>query len=366
MIEEKAKYDGIYSEPGRYPRYGHTNHGARAVGTVVKWAPASVLDMGCGWNEFAKLVKSSLPETRVVGADFSCPGADVNCEAASIPFPDKEFELVTSFDMLEHLPECEVEKALEEMARVAQRFIFSISYQDSVTRWRGETLHPTVKPEEWWVSKIAKAGGLGVTRQGRYLTGRWAPALKICENASVVLVGNGPSVQDSQCGKLIDSFDEVVRFNNFQIEGFEPFVGTKTTLWSTFFKAVDSVDKHPRVLCICENVAPPSSVTEIYRINAWCYNRTRKAVQERAYWKSGFQKENKLLASSGLQVAIFMLEVLGVRKVHLYGFDHFSKERSSQHHYWLPSAFKKPAEHDGAVEAQMFEQLRLAGRVAYL
>jgi hypothetical protein len=216
------------------------------------------------------------------------------------------------------------------------------------------------------VSKIAKAGGLAISKQGRYLTGRWVPALRINPESSVVLVGNGPSVQDSKLGALIDSFDEVVRFNNFKIEGFEPFVGTKTTLWSTFFKAVEDLNKHPKVICLCENAVPPESVTEVYRIPSWCYNRTLRSVQDRSYWKKGFAKEGKLIASSGLQVATFLLEVLTVKKVHLYGFDHFSKDRSSQHHYWNPSAFKKPAEHDGAIEGQMFEQLRLAGRVAYL
>jgi len=366
MIEEKQKYDGIYQNPAKYPRYGHTNHGARAVAIVSKWAPKSLLDLGCGWNEFSKQVKTALPETTVVGADFSCPGADVQCEASCTPFEDKSFDVVTSFDMMEHLVECEVDAVLEEMARVSNRFIFSISYQDSVNKWQGKTLHPTVKPEEWWMLRIARAGGLGLTKQGRFITGRWSTALRLNPDSSVVLVGNGPSVQDAPNGKLIDAFEEVIRFNNFKIEGFEKNVGTKTTLWSTFFKAVDTLDKHPRAICICENTQQPSTIEELYRIPSWCYNRTRQQVNDRKYWDLGFAKKPDILASSGLQVATFLLEVVGVKKVHLYGFDHFSKKRSGQHHYWMPMSFKTPAEHDGQVEAQMFEQLRLAGKVAYL
>ena len=47
----------------------------------------------------------------------------------------------------------------------------------------------------------------------------------------IVIIGNGPSVLKSEKGDLIDSFDIVVRFNNFKIEGFEKNIGTKTNYW---------------------------------------------------------------------------------------------------------------------------------------
>jgi hypothetical protein len=93
----------------------------------------------------------------------------------------------------------------------------------------------------------------------------------------------------------------------------------------------------------------------------------RREVQERSSWKSGFAPEReKLLATSGLLLVVWLLRVKNVKNVRLLGFDHFSKDRSSQHHYWVPSAFKKPAEHDGAAEADMFDDLRAAGKVTYL
>lgn len=49
----------------------------------------------------------------------------------------------------------------------------------------------------------------------------------------IVLIGNGASLLNQNLGKIIDTqFDEVVRFNNFQIKGFEKDVGTKTTIWA--------------------------------------------------------------------------------------------------------------------------------------
>ncbi len=47
----------------------------------------------------------------------------------------------------------------------------------------------------------------------------------------MVVIGNASTVLKHEFGNLIDKFDEVVRFNEFQIKGFEKFIGTKTTIW---------------------------------------------------------------------------------------------------------------------------------------
>eukprot|EP00899_Mesostigma_viride_P021246 jgi/Mesvir1/29122/Mv18425-RA.1 len=46
----------------------------------------------------------------------------------------------------------------------------------------------------------------------------------------VVLVGNGGSLVDRPLGPDIDRFPEVMRFNNVKTRGFEPMVGTRTTI----------------------------------------------------------------------------------------------------------------------------------------
>ena len=46
-----------------------------------------------------------------------------------------------------------------------------------------------------------------------------------------VIVGNGPSLLEKENGTVIDSFDVVVRFNNFKTKGFEKHTGTKTNYW---------------------------------------------------------------------------------------------------------------------------------------
>lgn len=52
-------------------------------------------------------------------------------------------------------------------------------------------------------------------------------------NNKVVMIGNSPSVLEKENGALIDSFDVIVRSNNFVIGGFEKYIGSKTDIWVT-------------------------------------------------------------------------------------------------------------------------------------
>lgn len=174
IIQEKDKYDGIYANTGQYRGYGHSNHGRGAI-TLTEGA-TSILDVGCGYNEFIKGIKQTNPNIKALGVDFSCPGADKIVDAKNLPFNDKEWEIITSFDMLEHLLPDEVPVVLREFARVSHKFIFSICYRPSVILWKGHNLHPTVQPESWWINEITKAGGKNIKKHENYLVGEWPPS----------------------------------------------------------------------------------------------------------------------------------------------------------------------------------------------
>lgn len=51
----------------------------------------------------------------------------------------------------------------------------------------------------------------------------------------IIIVGNGPSLLKSKMGGKIDQFENIVRFNNFKIKGYEQNVGTKITIWSKWY-----------------------------------------------------------------------------------------------------------------------------------
>ena len=365
-MTEREKYEGIYS-CGTMPRYGHSNHGAQALPILQSWNPTSLIDIGCGYNEFVIKARRLIPGMRATGVDFACPGADIIADAVTLPFPRKSFDVLTAFDMLEHLLPEQVDTVLAEFARVSDRFIFSINYTPSVNKWKRQTLHPTVREKPWWIERIKAAGGIP-SKHGHYITGHWV-VRPVEPNESVVFVGNGPSVIGTGLGEKIDSFDQVVRFNWFAIRGFEKDVGTKTDLWSTFGRGnlPKDEDQRPQRAIFLHGDKPKGfrfSVSEIYGIPKQFSDDLIATIKRRSAWPE--DKKNRLCATSGLTVAMWMLELCGLKKLSLHGFDCFSKAKTGMHHYWNPKSYKQPTEHDGTVESAIFAELREAGKIEYL
>lgn len=56
------------------------------------------------------------------------------------------------------------------------------------------------------------------------------PKLNILSNG-ILIIGNGPSVQNFNLGNQIDKFENIARINNFKTIGFEELIGSKTTIW---------------------------------------------------------------------------------------------------------------------------------------
>jgi len=171
VAKDKYKYEWIYNGEGSFTngknemdeeirkKYGHGGNGKRFTNIILEQVkPTSILDVGCGHNEFVKDMRNIRREIKSIGVDFACPGADIMANAEDLPFKDKEWDLLTSFDMLEHVPEDEVDLVIEEFRRVSDRFFYNISLKRERKRVNGKNLHPTVKPSEWWIDKIEKSG----------------------------------------------------------------------------------------------------------------------------------------------------------------------------------------------------------------
>ena len=166
---EREKYVQLYAD--QRLRYGSSNHGRDAVPLLLSQSPTSILDVGCGRNSFARSMRAS--GVMAVGVDHVSPSADVIAAAHALPFPEESFEWLTAFDVLEHLLTDEIDEVLEEFCRVASvGWLFSICYRDSVIRVNGETMHPTVRPEEWWRDRLSQ--WINVESHGPYLWGsKW-------------------------------------------------------------------------------------------------------------------------------------------------------------------------------------------------
>jgi hypothetical protein len=188
--------------------------------------------------------------------------------------------------------------------------------------------------------------------------------------ASVCLVGNGPSVLRAAYGAQIDAHDVVIRFNWFAITGFENHTGTKTTLWSTFGRGSlpKDPDQRPAKAIFVHGDQPKAfayAVEEAWGIPRAFFNAVRERVQAASQIPEE-ERRKPLLPSSGLVVALWLLEHHHVNQVSVIGFDHFSKKESGQHHYWIPRSFKTPPEHDGEAEARLLSDYAQTGRLVRL
>ena len=176
------------------------------------------------------------------------------------------------------------------------------------------------------------------------------------KNKSCILVGNGPSIMFEKKGHIIDSFDEVLRFNQCKISGFEDYTGKKTTMWSTFGRGVLPIDEFVRpdkvIYTHGENGKPAYVPKILWRIPLSYYNNLRQKIQS----ESQIPDKSNLLPSSGVLVITWLLDNI-YDKLHIIGFDSFSKERSGKHHYWVDMKFKKPKEHDDIWESNYIKSL---------
>ena len=170
---EQEVYELIYADDA-YSYYGKSNHGHKALKSIVALEPLSLLDVGCGHNAFVQEIKN-LGIEKAIGVDFACKSADKIADILDLPFTDKEFDFLTAWDVLEHLLPDQIDLALLEMQRVSNRFAFTIAYDYASTpppkKFSGHNLHQTVKEPEWWKEKIEKYAE--ITQQNELWLGKW-------------------------------------------------------------------------------------------------------------------------------------------------------------------------------------------------
>ena len=84
-------------------------------------------------------------------------------DVCALPFPDDSFDLVLSKEMLPHVPEDQVRKAVQECMRVSKGPIFleiqcgrTEKELEYMKRWDGT--HKTMRTPEWWNALFAEIG----------------------------------------------------------------------------------------------------------------------------------------------------------------------------------------------------------------
>lgn len=216
-------------------------------------APKRILDYGCGKSQICRELAGQ------VGAEAVMYDPAIPALSAK---PDGPCDFAINNDVLEHIPEDQLDSIIGEIRSLAPKAVFTISIAlaDAILE-NGENAHCTVRTPEWWQARLTKHYGEAhrvptfvdtavafATWKPNAATMREAEALAQSEAArrrsnrefsrvknafrlmvqpplsrdellaklngkSVALVGNGAGLAESAAGGEIDAHDVVVRFN---------------------------------------------------------------------------------------------------------------------------------------------------------
>lgn len=130
VAKEEGYAFGSYGFEGRFVSYYYQ------LKTVLARKPQSVLEVGVGDGVFGAFIRTNtaVAYTSVDIAEDLKP--DVIGSVTKLPFPDKSFDVVCAFEVLEHLPFSEFETALSELARVARTdVVISLPHFGPMLSW---------------------------------------------------------------------------------------------------------------------------------------------------------------------------------------------------------------------------------------
>ena len=153
---EREKYAAIWAR-GDYTGPSAISYAESLVGKVGGY----VLEIGSGRGVSLDILNSD-GYCKCSGVDITLIGnksiAPVfEAPAWALPFEDKSFDYTFSTDVLEHIPPEYIEATLKEINRVTRSKTFhQIATVKAVTRYKGDQVHLTVKPEKWWAEQFEK------------------------------------------------------------------------------------------------------------------------------------------------------------------------------------------------------------------
>jgi ubiquinone/menaquinone biosynthesis C-methylase UbiE len=171
LTDYREIYDDVFQKNVGY-RTAENSPGLATVSMyrdLILGAGDDHLDVGCGAGFVVSALSSPIYRKNSHGADVSSYALSLAKErvvennlhliqGSSLPFEGESYDIVTCFDVLEHLDEHDAELLIAELRRVVRRnglLIFSISVKSSVSVDRnGDNLHRTVRNACWWDERI--------------------------------------------------------------------------------------------------------------------------------------------------------------------------------------------------------------------
>ena len=140
---EVARYEQVYRDPGYALGARRRAHIQQHLSHVKP--KGSLLDVSTGRGEVLQLAEhvGFSPVQGTEAVSYLCDGARIlQALAHALPFPDKSFDTVTMFDVMEHLLPEDTEAVCRELVRVARSNIL-LTVHNGPSSWRnsGGDLH---------------------------------------------------------------------------------------------------------------------------------------------------------------------------------------------------------------------------------
>lgn len=187
---------------------------------------------------------------------------------------------------------------------------------------------------------------------------------------SCILVGNGSSLLDVSYGSIIDSYDDVIRFNRFKTSGFELHSGVKTTKWY-----INAALKHSKYVTDVIHQIDPIQFVLFTWVNTQQYYEEYCSLFKEHNLKhqieyisltslhemSVYTATNYNTWSTGAIAA--WKELKSNDKISLVGFDWWLSP--AKHHYCDSMKFL-PGVHEPQIEKLFFDKLCKEGRVNFI
>lgn len=153
--------------------------------------PRTVLDAGCAKGFLVEALRDRGVEAYGVDASeyaISSVREDIRpyCRVGSVTDElDRDYDLITCFEVLEHLPLAESVDALANLCRHTGDLIFSSTPTNA-----GEATHINVHPPEWWAERFAQQGFYrDVDYDAGYVIA-WAVRMRRSTDTAPRIIGN--------------------------------------------------------------------------------------------------------------------------------------------------------------------------------
>lgn len=180
---------------------------------------------------------------------------------------------------------------------------------------------------------------------------------------SIILVGNGISLLDRQNGHLIDNFENVVRFNLYQIQGYESFTGIRTTTWFTGAGVLptDWRFKEQYQQVISFSWQWDKNKCDLYKLYSKYFNNVEKIERNNIIEIQQYMNDSSYFTySSGAICAWKILKEYD--NITLTGFDWWDSR--DKHHYC--DDYPRGDVHQPAIEKKFFDKLFNDRRIFFL